>query len=111
MKRKELMKIGVVVLVIVILIFILNYFYGALAFLNEPLNDIISGSPNKSCNDDSDCVLRKTICHQCDCGDTVNKNWYTFCPFVDKSIDLCKMCASLHSDFEVKCINNLCQKV
>jgi hypothetical protein len=110
MKKKKFLKI-VVTIGIIIFLLILSSFYGFLGILNQPINSIIAGNPNKKCNVDSDCVLRATTCSQCDCGDAVNRNWYTLCPFADKSVIFCKMCATPNSDFEVKCVNNTCQIV
>jgi hypothetical protein len=110
MKSKKNLKIGFIVVGLIVFFAVLN-FIGALAILNQPLNSLIAGSPDKRCNVDSDCILRDTICHTCDCGDAVNKNWYPFCPFLDTAKYLCKMCASPNYDFEIKCVENQCQRV
>jgi len=110
MKSKEFLKIGLIIIGLIILVAVLNYI-GVLVVLNEPLNTLVAGSPNKNCNVDSDCVVRGTSCHPCDCGDAVNKNWYPSCPFPDTSKYFCKMCESPVNDFQVKCIENRCQKV
>jgi hypothetical protein len=101
------LKIGLIVLGVILLLILLNY-AGAFSSLNKYL----SGTPDKSCTIDSDCVLKITSCDFCDCGDAVNKDWTVFCPFRNPPMQvLCKMCASPNHDFEVKCVENQCQRV
>lgn len=107
-------KIILIILVLIVLSFILNSF-GAIttgSSLNDPLNRLIAGTPDKSCNVDSDCVIKSTRCSPCDCGDAVNQRWYTYCPFPIAKIGIfCKPCATPGQDFDLKCVNNQCQKV
>jgi len=103
------LKIALIVIGIIIVLVIL-FFSGIISSLNQPLNNLIAGEPDKSCNSDSDCTLRSTSCHVCDCGDAVNKDWKSFCPFPIYEMVYCKMCASEGRDFEIKCIDNQCQK-
>lgn len=79
-KNKILIIVGVLVFIL-----ILN-FIGFLSFLNKPLNTLVAGTPDKSCNDNSDCVIRDTTCEICDCGEAVNKKWESFCPFKRKFV-------------------------
>jgi len=110
MKSKKFLITGLVIIGIIALIVILSSI-GNLVLLNQPLNNLIAGSPDKSCNSDSDCVLMKTTCHPCDCGDAVNKNWHPYCPFPDNALYECKMCASPNYDFDVKCVESQCQRI
>lgn len=48
--------------------------------MNNSINSLVAGTPDKSCSVDSDCNLEKTRCDPCDCGSAVNKNWNRFCP-------------------------------
>jgi len=108
--KKELI-IALVILGLIGIVMLLNFLY-ILAFLNMPLNYLVVGAPDNSCNEDSDCVLRVTTCSPCDCGMPVNKEWTKepFCPFRKPPI-LCKMCPSPNYDFEIKCVENQCQRV
>ncbi len=100
-------KIGLLALGIILLIAVINYL-GVLSFLNN----YVSGTPNKSCMVDTDCVLRSTTCGYCDCGDAVNKDWNVFCPFRNPPAQVfCKMCPSPNLNFEIKCVENQCQRV
>jgi len=104
-------KLKVVLLIFSILIVLVFFnFSGLFSILNNSLNNLIAGNPDKSCNLDYDCVLKKTSCGVCDCGDAVNKDWNRFCPFPNFGTVYCKMCASPSYDFDVKCISNQCQK-
>ena len=103
-------KVALILFGILILMVFLSFF-GILNILNTPLNSIVAGNPDKNCNVDSDCALKKTRCAICDCGDAVNKNWNTFCPFPNLERLYCKMCASPGYDFDIKCVSNQCQKV
>ena len=100
-------KIGLIILGIILFLILLNY-SGELSFMNNYL----SGTPDKTCTIDSDCAIKRTTCGYCDCGDAVNKDWNVFCPFRDAHLGvLCKMCMSLNYDFEIKCVQNQCQKI
>lgn len=79
-------------------------------FLTGSVNHIIN-NPDKKCNLDSDCELKRTSCGGCDCGDAVNKNWGRVCLFFEQHMEFCEMCPSLNLNFEIKCINNECQRV
>lgn len=107
MNRK--LKVVFIILGIVIVLVLLILF-DVLSSLNTPINEFIAGTPDKSCNIDSDCTLKETTCELCDCGDVVNQNWERFCPFVSLKKVQCKICASLTNDFDIKCVDNLCQK-
>ncbi len=101
-------KSGLNIKEIIVLVLILCII-SVLALQNLPLNSLISGSPYKGCNVDSDCVLKVTTCHACSCKDAVNKEWKLRC--LIKSADVsCKPCAS-SDQLDVKCIKNQCQKV
>jgi len=107
---KKAHTISIVAVILVLAILILNYF-GVMSFSNNMLNGIVSGSPDRSCSVDSDCIIKHTSCGPCDCGMAVNKDWNVFCPFKEKNIlrFKCKMCMS-NEDFQVQCINNLCEQ-
>jgi hypothetical protein len=105
--NKKPIIIGAVVLIIVILALFLNQ-KGLLYFLNSPLNSIISGVPDKSCSQDSDCMIKDIDCDVCGCGDAVNKEWKSFCPF-KKPLVLCEPCSSDIS--QAKCVDNQCTMV
>jgi hypothetical protein len=104
------LKIALIISGILIVLVFLS-FTGFYNLLNSPLNRLIAGTPDKDCNADRDCALKDTNCQACDCGDAVNKDWNKFCPFPNFEMVYCKMCASLGYDFEIKCVNNRCQKV
>jgi len=75
-------------------------------FLNEVFNPV-----NKNCQIDSDCVIKHTRCGRCICPtEAVNKNWKRICPFPYLERYACEMCPS-HENWEVKCINNLCEVI
>ena len=108
MKKAHTILIVVVILILAILI--LNYF-GIMGFSNNLVSKIVAGNPDKNCNVDSDCVIKRLSCGPCDCGMAVNKNWSVFCPFKEKNMlrFKCKMCMS-PEDYQVRCINNLCEQ-
>lgn len=108
MKKKLIIALVILGLIIILL---LN-FLSVLAFLNVPLNRLVIGTPDRGCNEDADCDFRIISCGPCDCGAPVNKEWTKepFCPFRNPLI-LCKMCPSPNYDFEIKCVENQCQKV
>lgn len=81
-------------------------FFTLFSPLNEPLNTLIAGPPDKTCGIDEDCVVEPTTCEPCDCGDAVNKEWGTFCPFGTLSV-FCKMCPGLGT----QCIDGTCAEV
>jgi hypothetical protein len=86
---------------------VLNY-AGAFSSLNK----YFSGVPDKKCTMDSDCVLKDTTCGYCDCGDAANKDWNVLCLFRNPPMQvLCKTCPSPNHDFEIKCVENQCQRV
>lgn len=106
------LKIVFIVTGIIIFLGILS-FIGIFSVMNNSLNSLFAGIPNKSCSVDSDCDLEKTKCNPCDCGSAVNKDWNRFCPLPDLSVIsiYCKGCMALGYDIEVKCLNNQCQTV
>lgn len=97
------MKKIFLVLIIILIIFLLFILIFPKSYLNEPLNKIVAGIPDKDCNLDSDCIYLKTTCSYCDCGEAINKNWKPFCPFEYVRCDM----ACLPP--KVKCIENKCQ--
>lgn len=101
------LKIGLIVLGVIFLLVVLNYL-GTLSFMNKNF----VGKPDKTCTADSDCALKPTTCGYCDCGDAVNKDWNVVCPFKNppKQV-LCKPCPSPNLDFDIKCVENQCQRV
>ena len=105
-KLKIGLTLGIIFVGIILVLLEMNNF-GKFYSLNRYFNK----NPDKTCAVDSDCVLKRTTCSYCDCGDAVNKYWNSFCPF--KKIPMgvmCKMCPSLNRDFEVKCVENQCQR-
>lgn len=104
------LKVALIIFGILIVLVFLS-FTGFSNVLNNPLNRLIAGTPDKNCNVDSDCALKKTTCGVCDCGNAVNKDWNRFCPFPNLEMVYCKMCASPGYDFDIKCVSNQCQKV
>lgn len=98
-------------LVVVIILF---YFIIGFGFLNPTLNRVVSGEVDKSCSVDSDCELKSTTCGPCDCGDAVNKEWDKFCLFSNGFRDvqvMCKICPSPGLNFDVRCVENQCERV
>ena len=108
---KKALKVSLAVLGVILLL-VFFYLFGFLSFLNTPLNSILYGPVDKSCNVDSDCVLHSTTCEvSCACPVAVNKNWDKICPFGYKhSFVLCEPCLSLRRS-ELKCIDSQCQQV
>jgi hypothetical protein len=102
------LKIGLIILGVILILLLLNY---SGAFFS--LNKYFTGTPDKTCAVDSDCALKGTTCGYCNCGDAVNKNWDVSCPFKrNPHIQvLCKMCPSPNIDFDIKCVDNQCQRV
>lgn len=78
---------------------------------DESIYHPLLSPPDKSCIVDSDCTLRPTSCDACDCGEAVNRNWEAVCPFSNKELVHCKICPSEGDNFEIQCVENLCQKV
>ncbi|MBS3172707.1 hypothetical protein J4438_03990 [Candidatus Woesearchaeota archaeon] len=103
----EKIKIITIIILIVCFFFLSNVF-GAFSSLNK----YVSGTPDKHCSLDSDCILKDTTCGYCDCGDTVNEDWDVFCPFRNPPARVkCSVCASPGYNFDIKCVNNQCEKV
>ena len=108
---KKEYKLALVLLGIIVAIIFLNL-VGGLSFFNHPINRLIAGLPDKSCSDDSDCALKGTQCVEYSCGEAVNKNWKPFCLFkIRRTNAMYKPCPSPGHDFNVRCVNNLCQQV
>ncbi|MFH1711316.1 MAG: hypothetical protein ABH840_03320 [Nanoarchaeota archaeon] len=104
MKARYIIFLAVAIILIVGIL-IMNFigFYR----LNEPLNKIVAGSPNKKCTEDSDCVLIWDSCFPCGCGNAVNKDWKPYCPFDYPYAVSCEICPS----FNVKCVDNKCTAI
>ncbi|HLC73526.1 MAG TPA: hypothetical protein VJH20_02725 [Candidatus Nanoarchaeia archaeon] len=102
-----------IILIIMVVIVILLYAFAFPYSINQTLNSNIAGKPDKNCNIDSDCTLKQIGCRPCECFDVVNIEWNSFCPLKNPGIARfqCKMCASEGIDFDVKCVENQCQKV
>jgi hypothetical protein len=98
-----------IILTVAAILLILNYF-GYLADLNEPLNNLIVGSPEKICGYNTDCALKRTQCNPCDCGDAVYRDWAPFCILHDPKVYDCKPCPALNIDFQIACIDYKCVK-
>lgn len=107
MKKNYLIIIIAIFAIIIIAVLAVNL-SGLWPFLNGPINHIVAGTPDKSCQIDSDCQIKPTQCGYCgDCGDAINKNWQQYCPFKNHySTILCETCPP----WQVKCIEGQCQK-
>jgi hypothetical protein len=102
------LKIGLLIVAGIILIFTVLNFVGLL----YPLNSFVSGAPDKRCNEDTDCMAKKTTCYHCDCGDAVNKDWDAFCPFRDTRMYQCIECLGREGmDYDIRCVESSCTKV
>ncbi len=76
--------------------------------LNNYLNKIVRGEPDKSCFVDSDCKIAITDCGLCGCGEAVNINWKrSFCPIRYNVQVMCMQCPGS----EARCLNNKCVEV
>jgi len=97
----------IIIAVIIIAVFAVNL-TGFWPFLNRPINYLVAGAPDKSCQADSDCKIKPTQCGYCgDCGDAVNKNWQQYCPFKSHYfIVYCKTCPP----YFARCVEGQCQK-
>lgn len=101
-------------LLIIVGIIILLYFLNSLGFLknfNRPINNLIAGKPDFSCQVDQDCKLDNIDCGPCRCPQAVNKNWEKFCPFKSTRVlqnIYCEPCPP--NPKELECVNNQCQK-
>ncbi len=100
----------ILIIFAILVLFLFLSFSGLFNILNKTLNRFIAGTPDKNCNIDSDCALKKTSCGVCECGDAVNKDWNRFCPLSYLVMAYCQDCIDPTS-FDVKCVNNQCQKV
>ena len=109
LNMKNSLKITIGIMVLILLILFHTFFYGFLSFLNAPLNNLFYGQVDRSCNADSDCVLRSTTCDvSCACPIAVNKNWNHKCWFGYKyPTAVCEVCAF----GEPKCVNNMCELI
>jgi hypothetical protein len=91
---------------IVLLVLIAGFFVITMPDeINNILNKIFAGEPDKTCNVDSDCVIKVTNCATCGCGEAVNKNWHSFCPLPLNYVVMCKMCVQK----QARCIENKCE--
>jgi len=106
---KKPIKIALIA-VLVIFFLAIAHFLGFLSFLNKPLNNLLYGPVDTSCNADSDCVLRQATCSvRCACPTAVNKNWNLKCPFgYEHPFAVCEVCSF---NFNLRCINNTCQQI
>jgi hypothetical protein len=100
-------------LILIIILLIILALIPFLSYLNPILNNIIAGKPNNECNVDSDCVLRPTKCspNLCNCGDPVNKEWKSFCPFLNFRPPLCEPCPEIYANYTLRCISEKCEVI
>jgi len=69
---------------VVAVILLLAYVIGFFSLLNQPINQLVNGKPDTSCNADEECVYKSTRCSSCNCGGGLPVNVNTpsaFCPF------------------------------
>jgi len=102
---KKQTKILIIIGILLLIYPVLNYF-GAFSFLNQPLNKIVAGEPDKTCNQDTDCRVTWPICGSCEC-DVVNQEWRKYCPFRPLYYTLC-LCPIIENNLTIKCIENQC---
>src|SRR3989338_2634813 len=103
------MKIFITILLVIVVGFILNY-GGLLRWLNQPINELVSGIPNTQCTTDEDCIIRPVQCQtECGCSDevAVNREWLRYCPF-KKSIGRI-LCGPCGPSAEVGCVKGQCR--
>jgi hypothetical protein len=93
-----------VISVLVITSLFLLYVFGDDLF-NEPLNKWVAGEPDKTCEVNSDCVLREVDCSVCGFPKyAVNKNWEPFCLFPTSEA----LCDIFLQPDDVACTDGMC---
>ena len=104
-------KIIIIILTTLALLYLVNAL-GYLHQFNQPLNQLVAGQINKSCELDTECVLETIDCGSCRCATPVNKNWQKFCPFKDQQFVNHYCAACRDSGYgEPKCINHECREI
>ena len=79
--------------------------------INNSLNILVSGEPNKECIIDSDCAIKQTTCNLCSNyakKESVNKDWNTFCPIPAILDTTCLAMIEFHG--EPYCESNICKE-
>jgi hypothetical protein len=93
----------------IVVIFAIAIWLGALAWLNNPINNAFGPEPSTYCEQDSDCVRKVTSCPDSRCGGIpVHKSYNgPVCPFPDfiKYSDDCII------QPRIACIENQCQNI
>lgn len=107
--KKKRLNIYGYILFFLIIIFVLNMM-GYLAVFNSPLNNLIAGKVDVSCQTERDCQITLTDCTSCE-GEARNANrkWERFCPFKDLR-NTCVISAEYLPRVS-KCIDNECQLI
>ncbi len=104
-------KIWIAIGIVLVLFIVGNILVKSSSYsLNNYLNKVVRGEPDKSCVVDSDCKIASTTCNICQCGSAVNINWEgSFCPFPELNLGdiACSMCLR----GTPKCIKNICTEV
>lgn len=104
--KKIIIALIALIAAVIVLALVVNL-SGSWPFLNGPINYIVSGSPDKSCTQDADCLIKQTDCGYCSCGEAVNKDWQQYCLFPNHFVDvLCKPCSA----GQIQCVGGQCQQ-
>lgn len=105
-------KLFILIILVVISYIIFDLIVSPHSF-NQTLNKLVRGNPNKGCSVDQDCSLKQISCLPCVCFDVVNDKWDSFCPLKNSGWlrFQCKVCPSEGINFDVKCVENQCQRV
>lgn len=104
----SIIKISISIVVITI---ILGY-SGLFGSLNKPLNSIVAGTPDKSCNVAADCTYKFINCTNNSCKkDAVNVNWNTFCPLPSSKTASSPICLPGGNNKGLECVEGQCQRI
>jgi hypothetical protein len=99
--NKKVIYVGVIVIILAVL-----YYFGLFSFLNDTLNRLVAGEPDKTCSVDSDCIMKQIDCSRSTCDkEAVNVKWNNFCPFRKRMFEAISGCGG---SINAKCIEGIC---
>jgi hypothetical protein len=106
MERTTIIWSAITVVILAIAIWL-----GALAWLNNPINNAFGPEPSTYCEQDSDCGYAVTHCDMCEQRTIVN-NAYSgaLCPFPASKLLRCSV-EEMQLPSSLKCVENVCTVV
>jgi hypothetical protein len=91
--------------VIIIITLVVLYYIGLFSILNNPLNNLVAGEPDRTCSVDSDCVVKTIQCSSTCDKEAVNVEWSKFCPFKENVFIAISGCSG---PIDAKCVEGIC---